>query len=307
MKIKNLLPIIGLALFIYILIKVDIISVINELYNADLFYLLISLFFMVILCFSETFKWFVIAFFQDIKVPFLEAVRINLISNFYGFITPSKLGAVVRAEYLKKYTGNIGKGLCNFTLDKILDISSIIFIAILFSFVFKNKLNLPLGIFIIIFLIFILLTLMFVNKNRSKFIIKLFFQRFVPGKFMDKAKLTFDSFYDNIPRKRYFVLFFLLNVFNWIIGYIIAYFIGLSLGINLPFIYYLAILPIGTLVTMIPISINGLGTREAALISLFALFGISAPKVFSLSILSLLISGILPSIIGSFLIFKRRL
>ena len=86
-----------------------------------------------------------------------------------------------------------------------------------------------------------------------------------------------------------------------------TYFVGLSLGIDLPFIFYLAILPIGTLITLIPISINGLGTREATLISLFALFGIESAKVFSMSIVSLIIAGIIPAIIGIFLIFKKRL
>jgi len=66
-------------------------------------------------------------------------------------------------------------------------------------------------------------------------------------------------------------------------------------------------MPLGTLVAMIPISINGLGTREAALISLFGLFGVSAAKVFSLSIITLIIVGILPSIIGVFLIFYKKI
>jgi len=60
-------------------------------------------------------------------------------------------------------------------------------------------------------------------------------------------------------------------------------------------------------VAMIPISISGLGTREAALITLFGLFGVSAAKVFSLSIITLIIVGIIPSIIGIFLIFDKKL
>jgi len=303
---KKYLPIIGILLFIYILIKVDLLKVVDEVSKANLYFLLMALVLIIILFFSETFKWYTIAFIQGINIPFFEAFKINLICNFYGFVTPSKLGTVIRAEYLKRYTENIGKGLCNFTLDKILDLSSIIFITILFSFVFKDKLDLPIGVFVAMFLGFVLLTLFFINKNRSKFILKLFFNKLVPDNLRDKAKLTFNSFYDNIPKKRYFILFFFFNSLNWIIIYSVTYFIGLSLGINLPYIYYLAILPIGTLVTMIPISINGLGTREAALISLFALFGIEAAKVFSMSILSLGF-GIIPAIIGSFLIFKERL
>jgi glycosyltransferase 2 family protein len=305
MNLKKWFPLIGILIFIYILIKIDLLEVLGEIKNANLMFIFIALLFVFIMFFIQTFKWFSIAVFQDIKMPFLDAVKINLITNFYGFVTPSKLGTIVRAEYLKKYTGNYGKGLCNFTLDKILDIASVIFLAILFSFMFKDKLNLPIGIFVLFFLCFILVSLFFMSKNRSKFILKIFYRRFVPEKMKDTAKVTFNSFYDHIPQKRYFILFFLLNLINWVNLYLITYFVGRSLGIELSFIYYLAILPITTLVTLIPITINGLGTQEATMISLFSLFGIESTKVFSMSIINLLI-GILASLIGIFFIWKNR-
>ncbi len=255
----------------------------------------------------QTFKWFIIGKKQKIDIPFKEAFKINLISNFYGFITPSKLGTIVRIEYLKKFDVPAGKGLCNFTLDKILDISSIIFMAILFSFVFKDKLELPIGFFIILFVIFILATIFFIKKERNEFLLKVFYRKFIPKKMKEKAKLTFDSFYDNMPKKRYFALFFLLNILTWTIIYLINFFIAKAIGIDISFIYFLAILPIGTLVAMLPISVNGFGTREATLISLFSLFGISAAKVFSMSILGYIITGIIPAIVASFLIFRKKL
>jgi len=307
MKLKKWLPIVGIILFIYILWKVNVLNVIIEIFEANVFLLVVSFFLVVLGLVTQTLKWFVIARKQKINVGFAEAFKINFISNFYGFITPSKVGSVIRAEYLKKYNGNIGKGLCNFVLDKILDTSSVIFIVILFSFIFKDKFDVPIGVFTSMFLGFILLTLFFINKKRSKFVLGVFYRRFIPEKMKDRAKGTFESFYENIPAKRYFVFFFLLNLVNWIVIYSVSYVIALSLGIDVPFIYFLAIMPIGTLVAMIPVSINGLGTREAVLISLFGLFEISATKIVSMSILTLLIATIIPAIIASFFIFKREL
>ena len=307
MKWKTFLPVIGIAIFIYILIKLNLYEIINEIKNANILLLIIAVSFVILLLFMQTFKWFFIAIKQGINIPFMEAFKINFISNFYGFITPSKLGTVIRVEYLKKYTFNFGKGLCNFTIDKVLDMASIIFTAILFSFVFRDKFNLPIHYFIAFFFLIIFLIYIFVNKQRSKAIFRIFYKRFVPEKMKDKARITFESFYEDMPKKRYFILFFFFNILSWFVIYLTTYFIGLSLGINLPLIYFLAIIPIGTLVSMIPISINGLGTREAALISLFGIFGISAAKVFSMSIITILITGVIPSIIASFLIFKKRI
>lgn len=304
---KKYLPIIGIILFIYILFNIKLTNILEEIKNVNLYFLLIALILMIIATFIQTYKWYIVAILQEIRVPFIEAVKINMISNFYGLVTPAKLGSVIRAEYLKKYTKNenIGKGLFNFTIDKVLDLTSVIFMVILFSFVFKDKLDLPITFFTTLFLTFVLLTLFFIKKDRSKWFLRFFYRRIVYKKIKDKAKLTFDSFYEHIPKKRYFVLFFLINIINWVFIYLIYYLIGLSVGINLSFLYYLAILPISTLVAIIPISFNGLGTREAILISLFGLFNIESAKVFSMSIIDWFIVGIIPSIIALFILWRK--
>jgi len=252
-------------------------------------------------------KWFVIARKQKINVPFWEANRINIISSFYGSITPSKIGSIIRAEYLKKYTNNIGKGVSNFVLDKVLDLGSLFFLAIFFSLFLKDIIGPSVMIYstILLFAVFIL-TLVFYNKERARFLLGFVYRRALPDKTKKMAKGTFNSFYEDIPKKRFMLVAFLLNLVNWMTIYFATYLIGLSVGINLPFFYFLAFLPIGTIVAQIPISINGLGTREAVLISLFALFNISATKVFSMSILSLFFTMIIPSLLAIYLIYTSR-
>ena len=188
-----------------------------------------------------------------------------------------------------------------------MDLSSLIFLAIVFSYNFKNRLQLPISFFIFLFFLFIFGTLFFIKKERGKIILRIIHRKLIPEKFRSQAKTNFDAFYDHVPKKRYFILFFLLNSLNWVVSYSAVYFIGISLGINISFIYYLSILPLGTLVSLIPISVAGLGTKEAILISLFGLFGIPAAKVFSMSLVGLLIAGIIPAIVGARFAFKKRL
>lgn len=304
---KRYIPLVGILLFIYILIKVDFRNIIYELKNTNFYFLILAVFLVFIMMITETTKWFTIARSQNIKIPFKEALKINMIDNYYGFITPSKVGSVIRAEYLKKYTEHFGKGFFNFVIDKIMDLSSLIFIAVLFSYNFKNRHQLPISFFIFLFLLFILSTLFFIKKERGKIILRMIYRKLIPEKFRSQAKTNFDAFYDHVPKKRYFILFFLLNSLNWIVNYSLVYSIGISLGINLSFVYYLSILPLATLVSLIPISIAGLGTKEATLISLFGLFGIPAAKVFSMSLIGLFITGIIPAIVGARFAFKKRL
>ncbi len=305
--IKKWVPIIGIGIFIYILLKLDFGKVIEEIINAKISWMLIAFFFISISLITQTLKWWVIAKIQKTEVSFIESVKINLISNFYGFITPARIGGITRANYLKKYnSGKIGKGVSNFMLDKILDIVSLIILVILFSFIFKEVLPMSYIYYPIALLFTIsIFLLIFTDENKSKKILKLFYI-FIPGKIKEKARKTFYLSYEGMPKRKYFVLFFFLNIINWVILLAPSYFVGMAIGMNVPFIYFLAILPIATLVSQIPITISGLGTREAALISLFGLFGIESTKVFSMSLISLIL-GLIPVIIGWILTFKYKM
>ena len=307
MKVKKFLPIIGILIFLYILFKLDLSNIIEEISKADINYLLVALFFVFLSTVTQTLKWFTIAKVQKIKVPFFGSYKINLIGTFYGFITPSKLGSAIRVAYLKGYKGyQMGKGASNYVLDKVLDLCSLFFLAVVFSFVFESIIPRSFLYYSTVLLLVLLgLLLIFRDKERTKNLLGFFYRKFMPERIKERVREGFNSFYEDMPKKRYFVLFFLLNIVNWVVLYAMSYFIGLSLGIDIPFFYFLAVLPIATLVGQIPITISGLGTREATMISLFGLLGVGATKVFSMAIVALL-GGVIPAIIGSFLIFRSR-
>lgn len=62
-------------------------------------------------------------------------------------------------------------------------------------------------------------------------------------------------------------------------------FAALATGLVLPFEYFFAFLPAITLVSMIPISIGGLGVREATMIFLFAHVGVSNADILTISLI----------------------
>ena len=152
----------------------------------------------------------------------------------------------------------------------------------------------------------IFLSLVFYKENSSKFLLRIFYKKFIPERIKEKAKITFGSFYQEMPKVGFLSIVLTLSIITWIINYTIIYFIGLSLGIELKIIYFLAILPISTLVAQIPITISGLGTREITMISLFGLFGIDEVKVFSMSIIGIILMSIIPSLIAILLIMKKE-
>jgi len=64
-----------------------------------------------------------------------------------------------------------------------------------------------------------------------------------------------------------------------------AYYLGLSLHIDTPLAIYFAVIPLILLVMLLPITISGLGTGQAAFVWFFGQFGVPAPAAFALSVL----------------------
>jgi uncharacterized membrane protein YbhN (UPF0104 family) len=82
--------------------------------------------------------------------------------------------------------------------------------------------------------------------------------------------------------------------------------IGAALHIDLPLAYYVLVSPIITLVLLIPISVNGLGTRDAAYQVLFIPAGVTSDGALAMSLayhalnlLAAIAGGVVYAIIGT--------
>jgi len=307
-QVRKFLPIIGIGIFVYLLIKLDILKVIQQVKNVNLFYILLAFILTFFFLIIQTVKWYVIARKQKITIPFIDAFKINLISSFYGFVTPSKIGSIMRIDYLNRYKGNTGKGLSNFVIDKVLDLSSLFILTLVFGFLFYKSLisNSYWYLICAMFGVMIILSLILYRKESSKRFLKFVHRLFIPKKLKEKSRELFNSFYEDMPSLGFLSFVFVINLFNWVIDYIAIYFMSLSLGIEIGYIPFLVIMIISTLVAQIPITINGLGTREITLISLFGLFGIESVKVFSMSILNIIITTIVPAIFAIILLLGKE-
>ncbi len=101
---------------------------------------------------------------------------------------------------------------------------------------------------------------------------------------------------------------FVISVANQLVVIAVVWFIAEGLRIQLPFTYFLILVPIITIVSMVPISINGMGLREFAFTSLFGTLGIPASSCIALGLLTsamLVLAAVPGGII--YLFFKSRL
>ncbi len=79
-----------------------------------------------------------------------------------------------------------------------------------------------------------------------------------------------------------------------------GYCLGLSLGIAAPLGAYFAFIPLILLVMLLPVTINGIGTSQAAFVWFFARAAVARPDAFALSVLFVAL-GIVGNLPGGFL------
>ena len=78
-----------------------------------------------------------------------------------------------------------------------------------------------------------------------------------------------------------------LTLSGWILYYLTVYLLAASINIHIPFFFLVACVSITAVITLIPISISGIGTRDAVLILLFAQLGLSQESAVAFAVMIL--------------------
>jgi len=155
----------------------------------------------------------------------------------------------------------------------------------------------------LIFLIFLLYKLLFSLKFEW---IK---KKIISIKFLNLGE-SLRTFYHAIKiygkKKRVVLIGIIYSLLVQITIILINFLISRSLGINLPFISLIAYIPLITIISLIPVTINGLGLRESAYVFLFSFYGIAREEALSLSLLFFATSVIASLVGGILFIFIRR-
>ena len=123
MKKRRFLPLIGVALFVYILSTLDLSQTFGMLMDSRLEFVLAAILLTIPVTILKGFKWKVIIKFYGIDYPVLKASAGWLMGFFYGIITPGRVGELARVRYLKEDSGiSLGKSLTTVVVDRIIDI-----------------------------------------------------------------------------------------------------------------------------------------------------------------------------------------
>lgn len=290
-KQKKYLRIFGIILFIYILSQINWPGLLKILKEANLFYILLSAPLTIPVIFIRTLKWKELVDSSGTKIPFWDLIPMFSKALFWGTITPGKLGEFYRAKYLTDYSSGIAPGGALYTVvsDRIMDLFSTAFIGILALFILIYIYGAEISLAIAISLIFLIsgISLFLLKKHQGKVYLEFFLKIFAPDFLREKAGFFIDEFFEGMKKLDKILIiklfFYDLTCFGFIT--LAHFFITISLGITIPFWYLYLITPLVSLVTILPISVLGMGTREVSYVFLLSLFGISLNAAVAFSFL----------------------
>ena len=104
-KLKNIgkfFPIIGIIIFIYIINDIGIDKILFTFTSIPLIYYLLAFLIFIPRLILSTYKWFFICKKQKIDLKFFYLLKIFLITLFLGGTTPGSIGLHLRIYYIKK-------------------------------------------------------------------------------------------------------------------------------------------------------------------------------------------------------------
>jgi len=305
---KKLLPIIGIILFVYILWRVNIEKILSVFSAINPLYAALCLLGIPIIFFLFNIQWQMILKRQCIHVSFIYSLKNLFIGYFYGIITPGGFGAYFSALYLKNESKTpLPKCISNIITFNTIDYITIFILGSIGGLFLLGQYP---YLFILILILLFTVTFLFIfflRQKTSKHLFKKLLHTQIFQFIQHYMKDPIESFYEDLPSFTSLLLPFLVSFFSWIVFYTELYLIAQLFNIHIPYITFIFMLAIVSSIAIIPISIYGLGTRDATLVALFSLYNIPPENSISFSLFWFTVFLITPSIIGAFItVFENK-
>ncbi len=300
MNIKKILPVIGLIILAVILYNLNFSEIIELFSTLNPFYAFLSFFAIVPLLLLVNIEWQILLKKQNINVSFHYSIKNFFIGYFYGFITPGAFGAYIRSLYLHdESNAPLPKCFSNIIIFNTVEFLAMLFTGAIGAIALSSQFPYLFYLILILFGLVIILFIFFFKTNKSQALFTRLIQSQIFSAIQDKIQGNLNSFYEDIPKFKDIIPPFLLSLLGWLLKFSILYAIAGMFSITIPYIDFILIIAVVDVIAALPISIYGIGTREAALIPLLALYGISSEQIVSFSLFWYVIIWLIPSLLGA--------
>jgi uncharacterized protein (TIRG00374 family) len=297
----RLLPLSGLIILGVVVYCIGIKNIVNAFRDLRYELLLLLPLLLTVLLIAQTSKWQFILRRQQVVVPFMILFRVNLTGIFYGSITPGKVGGLLKirylADYCKRPVSEVGSSVI---IDKLIELIVLGgFATVGSAFVAKSFGATMLVCTLSVTMALVIMLFTFYFRAQAKDIASFVFSALVPQEHQESLVKHIGRFYGNIPSMVSLLVPLLLTVWCWLLVWTQMFIIAEALSMRVSYGVFIVIISVGHLISLIPITLDGIGTREAALVVMLSAQGIGPAKTMAMSLLSLLLCGYTVAVLGA--------
>lgn len=246
----------------------------------------------------------------SIKEDTLALIKISWISMFQGLILPSSQGQdLLRIYYIeKRHPKQRGSSGGTVVIERILGFLVLCLLSLAFSIYNYNRFeqqNFILIIFLITVFLLLVITLL-LNKKFQAYIEKKNFT----NTFLQKGVSYLGKVHKAIAyfpyHKIIFSSVFLIVLFQ-VATICSVYLIFKAYGMEIPLYLHISIYPVISILSMIPITISGIGIREGFFVYFYAQLDVPPDLAVFVSLLNYAVLVLTPALFGSLLYLKMVL
>jgi uncharacterized protein (TIRG00374 family) len=295
----NRLRYLGFLAFAFLIWYVGPRNLLQALAGTRFSYLLAALVLNLPLIALKTWRWQVLLLGAGIHLPFAAAWRAYAASIFVGCLTPGRLGEFIKAAYVSKSSGEVAaKALPSVLLDRLYDLYFLLVIGLIGLFHYSlagdqaSLLTLTLLAGVLLALPVIISTARlgkWLRQSPAIAKLKTSWRETLLEIHSQLASLTYTTLVRGfgLTALAYLVFFFQCQLGAW------------GTGVRIPFLDLVLVMSITNLLTFLPVSISGIGVRDASLIVFLARFGIGQGQAVAFSLAILVIFYVGGIILGS--------
>lgn len=255
------------------------------------------------------FRWKNILHLAGLEEKISNLLKINFTSLFLGLMLPSSDGyAAIRLLLLeKKHPDKRGLPSGTVIIEKLLGMLVLGIFGFIFSFFIRGE---TIVVMARICFLLIICTASFIMLVLSSQKVHSLALRFLRKRGWDKISEFLSRLHAGIIKIKIKdtlvkVLPFVILVQGLVI--LIPIFILKSMSIEIPVYAHFALIPISQVITLLPVTFNGLGLREGSFVVLYKMFGLEPSQAISLSLQYFTLLILLPALVGGLVMWADSL
>ena len=235
----------------------------------------------------SAFRWQLVLRADGVRVRFRHLTEINLVGMLFTNFLPTAVGGDVARMYeFSRQSGQNTQAVSTVLLDRMFGLISLVVMAVIAlaaGYRYAGE-RAVLVVVVAVVIGFVIFWVLFFNKGFVRKFIWVF-KLPILSRFELHARALYNSMFGLKHQRGLVISAIIVSLLLQGTEVISAVFIARSLNIEISTVYFFIFLPMIWLVTMIPLSLNGLGIREGAFTFFFGQVGVLPAEAVALSLL----------------------